>query len=150
MDRTACEDPLFTDDLGAYGPYDSEVEFNSGIMKALRNSSDTPWTDKVCDMIDAVLKGHRMVFTHGDLAPRNIWWIEPKLLQSLIGSHPASIQNIGNMSKNYGESHGTKAGSWIMQLTRSCLRIRLSSRSYCIPEISHGDVALVQPKAVGR
>jgi thiamine kinase-like enzyme len=72
VDGTACEDPLFTDELGAYGPYKSEEEFNAGLIKALRNSHDTPWTEKVCDMINTVLKGHRIVLTHADLAPRNI------------------------------------------------------------------------------
>jgi aminoglycoside phosphotransferase (APT) family kinase protein len=72
VDRTACEDQLFTDELGAYGPYENEREFNAGLIKALKNSRETPWTEKVCEMINAVLKGHRIVLTHGDFAPRNI------------------------------------------------------------------------------
>lgn len=72
VDGTACEDQFFTDELGAYGPYENETEFDAGLIKALRNARDTPWTEKVCEMIDSVLKGHRIVLTHGDFAPRNI------------------------------------------------------------------------------
>jgi len=72
VDRTACEDQLFTDELGAYGPYENETELNAGLIKARKNSRETPWTEKICEMSNAVLKGHRIVLAHGDFAPRNI------------------------------------------------------------------------------
>lgn len=71
VDGTACEDQLFSEDIGAYGPYKDESEFNDGIITALKDTLTSGWVDKVCDMVIA-LKGHDIVMTHGDLSPRNI------------------------------------------------------------------------------
>lgn len=71
VDGTYCEDQLFTEDLGAYGPYESEADFNQGIITALKDIMASGWVDTVCNMV-AALKGHEIVMTHGDLAPRNI------------------------------------------------------------------------------
>jgi aminoglycoside phosphotransferase (APT) family kinase protein len=71
IDGTACEDQLFTDELGGYGPYDNESDFNKGIVTALKRSRQGPWVDVVCEMITS-LKNHKIVLTHGDFAPRNI------------------------------------------------------------------------------
>lgn len=71
IDGTACEDPLFEDDLGAYGPYDSEDDFNNGIVTALKSSLTGGWVETICDMVDT-LKDHETVLTHGDFSPRNI------------------------------------------------------------------------------
>jgi len=72
IDGTACEDQLFTDELGGYGPYGNEWEFNQGIVTALKRSQQGPWVDMVCGMILSSLKNHEIVLTHGDFAPRNI------------------------------------------------------------------------------
>lgn len=72
IDGTACEDHLFTDNLGGYGPYDSENHFNDGIVTALKQSKQGPWVDVVCEMILDSLRNHKVVLTHGDFAPRNI------------------------------------------------------------------------------
>jgi len=71
IDGTACEDNLFTDNLGGYGPYDSENHFNDGIVTALKQSKQGSWVDVVCEMILS-LRNHKVVLTHGDFAPRNI------------------------------------------------------------------------------
>lgn len=71
VDGTACEDQLFTDDLGGYGPYNNEASFNEGVVAALRNTLASGWTETVCDMVLA-LNDHKIVLTHGDISPRNI------------------------------------------------------------------------------
>lgn len=70
VDGTACEDPLFDDNIGAYGPYDNEAAFNEGVITALKNTLSGGWVSTVCDMV-GVLKDHEIVMTHGDFSPRN-------------------------------------------------------------------------------
>ncbi|KZF20993.1 phosphotransferase enzyme family protein-like protein [Xylona heveae TC161] len=72
VDGTACEDQMFTDELGAYGPYEDEAAFNDGIVTALKRSKQNAWVDLVSNMIEGILKGHDTVMTHGDFCPRNI------------------------------------------------------------------------------
>jgi serine/threonine protein kinase len=71
VDGTACEDPLFDEIIGGYGPYHDEAAFNDGIMKSLKDTSTGGWVNTVCDMVGA-LKDHEIVLTHGDISPRNI------------------------------------------------------------------------------
>lgn len=71
VDGTACEDPLFEVEIGAYGPYQNEPAFNEGIITALKNTLSSGWVNTVCDMV-GTLKDHKIVMTHGDLSPRNI------------------------------------------------------------------------------
>jgi aminoglycoside phosphotransferase (APT) family kinase protein len=72
VDRTACEDPLFDNELGAYGPFRDENEFNGGIVKALKRAESSSFVDMIGLMIHSVMKNHDIVLTHGDFAPRNI------------------------------------------------------------------------------
>jgi len=72
VDRTACEDPLFENELGAYGPFRDENEFNGGIVKALKRAESSSFVDMIGLMIHSVMKNHDIVLTHGDFAPRNI------------------------------------------------------------------------------
>jgi len=71
VDGTACEDQLFTDEIGTYGPYKDEACFNEGIITALKNATTGSWVNTVSDMVLA-LRNHVIVMTHGDLSPRNI------------------------------------------------------------------------------
>lgn len=71
VDKSACEDPLFDEDFGKYGPYDSEASFTQGIITALNNTLESGWTNTVCAMVGA-LSDHQIVLTHGDISPRNI------------------------------------------------------------------------------
>jgi tRNA A-37 threonylcarbamoyl transferase component Bud32 len=72
VDGTACEDQLFTDEIGAYGPYEDEDAFNQGIATALQRSQQGAWVNIVADMVLKSLHGHGLVMTHGDFGPRNI------------------------------------------------------------------------------
>ena len=72
VDRTACEDPLFDNELGAYGPFRDENEFNGGIVNALKRAESSSFVDMIGLMIHSVMKNHDIVLTHGDFAPRNI------------------------------------------------------------------------------
>lgn len=71
VDGTACEDQLFTDEIGAYGPYEDEHAFNQGIATALQRSQHGAWVNMVSDMVLKSLHGHEVVMTHGDFCPRN-------------------------------------------------------------------------------
>jgi tRNA A-37 threonylcarbamoyl transferase component Bud32 len=82
IDNTYCEDQLFTDDLGSYGPYEDENSFHEGIIKALRSSQEGPYTEMVADFIRA-LPQHRIVLTHSDFAPRNILVSQGKVVAIL-------------------------------------------------------------------
>jgi aminoglycoside phosphotransferase (APT) family kinase protein len=71
VDGTACADPLFDENLGAYGPYQDAASFNEAMITALKDTTTGGWVDTVCDMV-AVLKDHEIVLTRGDISPRNI------------------------------------------------------------------------------
>ncbi|KAI1273332.1 kinase-like protein [Xylaria sp. FL0933] len=73
VDGSWCDDHFFDDDRGGYGPFVNEEQFNSGIIKALKQGR-SHYTDVVmtCDIIREIWKGHEIVFTHNDFAPRNI------------------------------------------------------------------------------
>jgi tRNA A-37 threonylcarbamoyl transferase component Bud32 len=71
VDGTCCEDQMFTDEIGAYGPYTDEESFNKGIATAVKNTLTGSWVDRVADMV-MTLNNHDTVMTHGDLNPRNV------------------------------------------------------------------------------
>ncbi|KAJ4319273.1 hypothetical protein N0V84_006464 [Fusarium piperis] len=72
VDGSACDDQFFSDDLGAYGPYKDEAEFNQGLVKAWSTGRDDPFTILLCKLQLEVMKDHEIVMTHNDFAPRNI------------------------------------------------------------------------------
>jgi tRNA A-37 threonylcarbamoyl transferase component Bud32 len=82
VDESACEDPLFEEDIGTYGPYMDEASFYQGIIKALKNTLESGWVDTVCAMVGA-LSGHEIVLTHGDMSPRNILVQDGKIVAIL-------------------------------------------------------------------
>lgn len=45
VDGTACEDPVFCADLGAFGPYKTEDEFNDGLIRAMKLSQENSCVD---------------------------------------------------------------------------------------------------------
>ncbi|KAG2418927.1 hypothetical protein HFD88_002030 [Aspergillus terreus] len=90
IDYSSCCDGIFEGGFGdytkySYGPYESEESFNEGIVQALRDRLPTELLEHEGDP-DSVfftsefllyqtvrgLKGHEIVFTHGDLHDRNI------------------------------------------------------------------------------
>jgi serine/threonine protein kinase len=53
---------------------------NQGILERLRQSESAPYIQFIRGMIHNFLHGHRAVFTHGDLQPKNI-------IVNRIGTH---------------------------------------------------------------
>ncbi|KAI1171204.1 kinase-like protein [Nemania sp. FL0916] len=74
IDGSWCDDHFFDDERGGYGPFQDEDDFNAGIVKALRRARAPGRVDVelTCDIFLEVMKGNEIVFTHNDLAPRNI------------------------------------------------------------------------------
>lgn len=71
VDKSPCEDPIFTVELGGFGPYLNEDEFNEGIVQAMELADSGPWVDQAAGFVRA-LPQHEVVFTHSDFTPRNI------------------------------------------------------------------------------
>ncbi|KAL8963775.1 MAG: hypothetical protein Q9183_004971 [Haloplaca sp. 2 TL-2023] len=72
VDGTNCTDQFFDgEDKASFGPYDSEQAFHDGLVRAVEARARTTWTDQVVKFIRA-MPIHEIVFTHNDLAPRNI------------------------------------------------------------------------------
>lgn len=72
-DKTHCEDQFFTnDDDCTYGPFSSEADFNAGLIAAIRAHGDNAWHSMVIGFLQQLPTNHRILFTHGDLMPRNI------------------------------------------------------------------------------
>ncbi|KPM35906.1 hypothetical protein AK830_g10680 [Neonectria ditissima] len=72
INGTACNDQFFDDDPQGYGPYATEEEFNQGIVKAMMKDNDYGFPEWRFVVWLSVMKGHDIVFTHGDFDPRNI------------------------------------------------------------------------------
>lgn len=90
LDGSRCRDGIFEAGYGdstrySYGPYHCEASFNEGIVQALRDRLSPEVLDREHDhesnffnneyfLHQTVrgLKGHKNVFTHGDLHPGNI------------------------------------------------------------------------------
>ncbi|EGX48746.1 hypothetical protein AOL_s00079g385 [Orbilia oligospora ATCC 24927] len=72
VDHTHCEDVLFSETETPRGPYSSEEEFSQGIIDTLLEKEATAFPRLVCEMVQDILKGHKIVLTHGDFLPRNI------------------------------------------------------------------------------
>lgn len=71
VDGTYCEDQIFSDDRGAYGPFKNENEFRQGCTNAMYESRRDHWSQTVAGYIRA-LPPAEIVLTHNDLHPRNI------------------------------------------------------------------------------
>ncbi|OJJ03199.1 hypothetical protein ASPVEDRAFT_134045 [Aspergillus versicolor CBS 583.65] len=78
IDRTACEDPIFTSELGMFGPYANENEFLEGVVRAMENALGGPWVRQTAGFLRA-LPRHQIVMTHADLTPRNLLVKEGKV-----------------------------------------------------------------------
>ncbi|OGM48216.1 hypothetical protein ABOM_002149 [Aspergillus bombycis] len=90
LDRSACRDGVFEGahvdySKHSYGPYESEQSFNEGMVQALRDrlpaellkSENDPessfWASEyILQQTVRGLKGHKIVFTHGDLHEGNM------------------------------------------------------------------------------
>ncbi|KAH8434257.1 phosphotransferase family protein [Aspergillus melleus] len=54
------------------GPFENQEEMNLAIIEKLRQTGSDQYIRLLRNMIDRTLNGHRNVFTHGDLQPKNI------------------------------------------------------------------------------
>ena len=90
LGKSPCRDGIFEAGLGdytrySYGPYPSEESFNEGIVQALRDrlppkvlahEHDTASSffnnEYILHQTVRGLRGHKIVFTHGDLHPGNM------------------------------------------------------------------------------
>ncbi|KAH7241259.1 kinase-like domain-containing protein [Fusarium tricinctum] len=73
IDGTACNDQYFDEDPEGYGPYNTEKEFNQGIVRAMKESrGDSGFCEWVCTVWLNVMRDHDIILTHGDFDPRNI------------------------------------------------------------------------------
>ncbi|WEW55870.1 hypothetical protein PRK78_001304 [Emydomyces testavorans] len=70
VDGSPGYDPTFETEE-PFGPFKTESEFNEGLIKVMKMSRDSIWVEHVADFLRA-LPQHNIVFTHADLAPRNI------------------------------------------------------------------------------
>ncbi|KAF2434073.1 kinase-like protein [Tothia fuscella] len=71
VDGTYCNDQFFSDELGSYGPFESESAFKAGLAAALRAKGDNSWTEMIIKFIQSLPDGE-VLLTHNDIAPRNI------------------------------------------------------------------------------
>lgn len=54
------------------GPFESQEQMNDGILMRLGQKESPHYIRLLQGMIDRTLKGHKIVFAHGDLQPKNI------------------------------------------------------------------------------
>ena len=72
IDGLACEDPVFCAEQRGFGPYNTENEFNEGLIRAMTiNQTMNSWINHVAKLIRA-MPSHTTVLTHADFSPRNI------------------------------------------------------------------------------
>lgn len=71
LDGTYCEDQIFSNNRGAFGPFKTENEFREGCIAAMYRCRRDNWSETVAEFIRA-LPPSEIVLTHNDLHPRNI------------------------------------------------------------------------------
>lgn len=54
------------------GPFENQEQMNQGIVTRLGQKESAHYIRLLRGMVDRTLKGHKIVFTHGDLQPKNI------------------------------------------------------------------------------
>lgn len=72
IDGTACNDQFFFHDPQGYGPFQTEEEFNKGVVQAMKHDQPSTFVSVRCDVWLNNLKGHSTILSHNDLDPRNI------------------------------------------------------------------------------
>ena len=71
VDGSHCEDQFFDGHPDFSGPFDSVSAFHAGLVKVLQATGSYAWTKMVIRFIES-LPDCKIVFTHNDIAPRNI------------------------------------------------------------------------------
>ncbi|OAR00252.1 hypothetical protein LLEC1_03469 [Akanthomyces lecanii] len=72
IDGTACQDQYFYSEEEDYGPYETERDFNQGIINLMTSKGPHTFIEWRCDVWREIMKGHDIVLTHNDFDPRNI------------------------------------------------------------------------------
>ncbi|KAJ4418236.1 hypothetical protein N0V82_005710 [Gnomoniopsis sp. IMI 355080] len=77
LNRKPLPDGVFSDgdpeeNLDTCGPFETEEELNEAIIKRIQATQPATYVALVRRLISDTLRGHRAVFTHGDLQPKNI------------------------------------------------------------------------------
>ncbi|PYH99866.1 kinase-like protein [Aspergillus ellipticus CBS 707.79] len=54
------------------GPFENEEQFNQGILKSLGQRESPHYVRLLGEAIQRTLRGHKTVFTHADLQPKNV------------------------------------------------------------------------------
>ncbi len=72
IDGTSCQDQFFYSEEEEYGPYQTEDEFNQGIVDLMRKQGPHAFIEWRCDAWRDVMKDHDVILTHNDFDPRNI------------------------------------------------------------------------------
>ena len=70
-DATVWE-PIKGFDSREAGPFDSEEQLHETMVRRLSSITQPAYTSFLRDLISATLRGHKPVFTHGDLQLKNI------------------------------------------------------------------------------
>ncbi|EAS28859.2 uncharacterized protein CIMG_07605 [Coccidioides immitis RS] len=114
FDGTYCEDPVFCAELGGFGPYKTEAEFNEGLIRAMNLSQKNTWVDHATRLVRALPK-HKIVLTHADFSPRNILIRGDKVVAILdwemAGFYPAYWEYIKAMYHPDWQSGWIKNGA---------------------------------------
>ena len=72
IDGTPCHDQYFYSEKEDYGPYETEQEFNKGVVSLMKKQGPYTGIEWRCDVWTEVMKDHQVVLTHNDFDPRNI------------------------------------------------------------------------------
>ena len=123
VDGSRCEDQFFDNSPELSGPFQSMNAFHNGLIKALRASGQSAWTDMVIRFIET-LPQYRIVLTHNDLAPRNIIIRDGTVLAivdwEFAGFHPDYWEYVGSLCWANWQSSFIKEGV-LDQILQSCL-----------------------------
>ena len=113
LDGTYCEDQIFSNEPGCYGPFQSVAAFHEGLVNALKARGSNTWTDMVIQFIHE-LPQCEIVLTHNDLAPRNILVREAKVVAivdwEFSGFYPAYWEYVKTMCWANWQSSWVKDG----------------------------------------
>jgi hypothetical protein len=62
VDETECDDQVFPDEVGGWGPYKDESEFNQGLIEVcMTRHSENAFICMLCRMLESVGQGHEIV-----------------------------------------------------------------------------------------
>ncbi|KAK2849614.1 hypothetical protein FQN49_005580 [Arthroderma sp. PD_2] len=115
IDGSPCEDQIFCVKLGDFGPYKTEKDFHSDIIRAMKLEEDNTWVAHIAKMIEALPEHGEFVLTHSDFSPRNIIVRDDQIVAILdwemTGFYPAYWEYIKAMYHPDWQSGWIKDGA---------------------------------------